>query len=884
MFRALFVLCFISSSCLAYYDKSNAVPVKATATFECTYSGNTFTAKDGSARKRCINYNLPEAEECSRHPLKTYGQSSEVEFNGHDGFTHNFWYCGADGETITYKSSKFYNRVKAVNHSCPGSHPYGPENDHYFGPDKDRAWQRICYNPNDFCRAPFEWEEESSDCVLYCPPDAPLFDKELGVCIAEPQREPDSCERFVGNPINAQTGEKVQVFAPDLSIGDSAFPIEFSRIYQSIPSAYISRKTKAPSENKPDRAEWKRYEQPLNYEGPVNLVFDFGQKDFSKAGHHFFSHNYEKRIIRKSSWQVMYQDSLLPGTLVSSSAYPTKFSSGVIKEVADGWVVYNNEGVKEVYSSGGRLEKLEHPSGRWQKLEYGDGLLKKVYDDQNYYINFDYNNEGLLERVTLPSGSFVSYQYDSKNRMTNVTFSNGYSHTYGYNRGDHPYLLTSISDPYGHILSSWDYDLQGRAIKSEHSGSADATQVSYEDNTSYVTNSSGLTKSITFDSDEGYIKKVVGKSVSTGGEVSETSYTDGNPVIVTRDSGLTTKIDYYRGRPKFIREYFESNEIKEERYVWNEEFGTLESLTINGEYELKKSYGTTGRLESVVESVSGEARETTFTYGDQGLLKSVDGSRVYVDDIGYFHYDEDRRMTTMENALGHKVSVRGRGANGEVVRIKTPNGRNVDFEYDVMGRMTGLRVGEKEVNYKYSLDGLLTEVENGAYLFNYGYDEAGRLVSVSDAEGNSIEMTLDASGDVIEKSVYDSTGKLVRTKSFVYDEVDRLHKTISASGQVWENHYDISGNLIKTITPVSDDVESEYDVLGRRVAQTDQMEQETRYEYDGQSRLTKVVDATGKETLYTYNGFGELTERVSPDTGTTTYDYDSAGNRLSRQD
>ena len=306
LLRLLFIylILLISLPGYAYYDKAKATPVRAKITFECTYSGNTFTSLYGADRERCINYNKPEAKQCSRTPFNRLGQSDEVWFDGHDGFLHEYWYCDFDGQTITYKSDKYYNRVKAIAFECPSSHPHGPQHDFYFGPDNDRAWQRICYNPQDFCYAPYEWNAAQSDCVTYWPPDSPEFDPVLGVFLAKPQNTPNQCDLYAGNPINIQTGEKVQHFPPDLSVGDTAFPIQLTRSYYSFVNPYLHRRSNLG--NATTQSNWIMHRQPNNYKGPTVAAARYDLEP-SSAGQVYMSHNYNQRIIKKDDRSVLYR-------------------------------------------------------------------------------------------------------------------------------------------------------------------------------------------------------------------------------------------------------------------------------------------------------------------------------------------------------------------------------------------------------------------------------------------------------------------------------------------------------------------------------------------------------------------------------------------------
>jgi RHS repeat-associated protein len=144
---------------------------------------------------------------------------------------------------------------------------------------------------------------------------------------------------------------------------------------------------------------------------------------------------------------------------------------------------------------------------------------------------------------------------------------------------------------------------------------------------------------------------------------------------------------------------------------------------------------------------------------------------------------------------------------------------------------------------------------------------------------------------------YDPAGLLARSRTRVYDALNRLKQDIGATTpatQISQYGYDNQGNGTTTTDPLSRVTTNAFDALNRLVQVTDPNTPTagiTKYDYDVQDNLTKVVDpkfspqgAAAPATTYTYNGFNELISQSSPDTGTTSYTYDAAGNMLTKTD
>ncbi|MFC1601648.1 hypothetical protein ACFL34_04795 [Candidatus Sumerlaeota bacterium] len=213
------------------------------------------------------------------------------------------------------------------------------------------------------------------------------------------------------------------------------------------------------------------------------------------------------------------------------------------------------------------------------------------------------------------------------------------------------------------------------------------------------------------------------------------------------------------------------------------------------------------------------------------------------------------------------------------------------------------------------------------------YDETeARKTKVVAPNGNYVVPTYDNDGNVITRTVYDSSDNVLAKVAFVYDAYGQLRtktvdpddlaydtiyeynglgqvtKTQSGCGCSAGSHYswydnmgrltaakgaisgavateyypDKLGNVTKARAPIGDgttyaEVVSDYDDGGRMTKLTDPENVVTEWRYDTEFRLTQVKDALDGETEYEYDYWNNLTKLIDQRDKQTTYEYDCFG-------
>ncbi|MCP4127870.1 MAG: hypothetical protein GY753_12505 [Gammaproteobacteria bacterium] len=275
----------------------------------------------------------------------------------------------------------------------------------------------------------------------------------------------------------------------------------------------------------------------------------------------------------------------------------------------------------------------------------------------------------------------------------------------------------------------------------------------------------------------------------------------------------------------------------------------------------------------------------TYTYNPLGLVETIDGPRVDVNDITRFDYDAQGNRTHITNALGHITQISAHDASGRPLTLIDPNGVTTQLTYDARGRLLTRTTDGHITTLTYDgVGNVINITQADGSQTHYEYDPANRLTAISDGLGNRIVYTLDNAGNRIQEQVLDPANNLKRTHSRVYDELSRMIQRIGADSQTSSYSYDPDGNLTQSIDANSNPTTQAFDALNRLAQSTDAHSGITQYGYDTRDNLTSVTDPEGLATNYNYDALDNLLSQDSPDTGITTYTYDEAGNRLTKSD
>jgi YD repeat-containing protein len=157
-----------------------------------------------------------------------------------------------------------------------------------------------------------------------------------------------------------------------------------------------------------------------------------------------------------------------------------------------GWTYYvASTDDTEIYDAYGRITSLQRRGGAALAFTYSDastptsvapypGLLIRVTDALGRQFSQTYNSLAQLNAVVDAAGNSYAMAYDSIGNLQSIAYPVLNSHgqpsvrTFLYENPTYTSALTGIVDEEGVRFSTYTYDAEGRAIRTEHSGGVEA--------------------------------------------------------------------------------------------------------------------------------------------------------------------------------------------------------------------------------------------------------------------------------------------------------------------------------------------------------------------------------------------------------------------------
>ncbi len=567
------------------------------------------------------------------------------------------------------------------------------------------------------------------------------------------------------------------------------------------------------------------------------------------------------------------------------------------------------DGTTFLFNLGGTLLSRTLPDGETRSYTYtATNKLATVTNHYGKQLQYFYNSGDLLERLVTPDGQEYFFEYDTNDNLIKVTYpddtpadnTDNPTVSYLFENPLYPNNLTGKIDENGIRLATWNYDVNGRAISSEHGQSLEKVELDFSQ--------IGKTRVLTHVSDtltnetiyhystrfiDGSAKKRLDKLEQlecSDCEVGNWLFEYDNNGFVSKSTSPTGTVTTFEHNAEGFEtartEAFGTSDAKTILTEWNNVTG-LPLLSIAGSLKTEFGYNNLNQRTSITQTdiETNEIRVETYSYGSAGVLSSIDGSMDGSDDLTSFTYDTQGNLLTIKNPLNQITTLSNYDANGRVGTITDPNGIVTDLTYTPRGWLKSSTISGALTQYQYFPTGSLKKVISpSGHEINYEYDDGERLIAISDNDGNRIEYTRDLMGNITQSNTKDSSGIIRRTQTAVFNALGQIKQSLGSNGQSQTLTYDADGNPLTTKNAKNDTTTSNYDGLNRLIKNIDPDGGDTNYGYDALDNLTSVTDAEGKTTTYEYNAFGEVTKITSPDTGVTTFTYDKAGNVLTKTD
>ena len=618
----------------------------------------------------------------------------------------------------------------------------------------------------------------------YCTSSTTIIERYCGTVMV-----PDSCPGAnVGNPVDSSIGNKKQ--SENDYVGTGVFPLRLTRYYNSN-TAHATAGSFG--------RVWRS-----NYDSKVVLVssaFAYASRPDGKIYYYGSS---------GSTWAPR-------SATIKDKLVQQKDTAGL----TTGWVYTNSaDDSKEEYDAAGRLSRITARYGQIQTLARSTastpktiapkaGLLIGVTDHFGRSLSFTYNSDETISSMTDPGNAIYRYRYDAEKLLEKIEYPVGDSsiqaRTYLYNEPEHTSdqvtttLLTGIQDEKGVRFATYDYDVEGRGIATQHANGVERFGLAYGDNETVVTDPLGTQRTYSFSRIGGALR-LIGVSQPGGAGCAAAA----NAITYDANGNLKTFKDFNGVTTKYVFDL--ARNLETQRI---EAFGTAEERTISTEWhptlrlpariaEPKRmtvfAYFTNGSLQSktlyttadltgaqgFAATRSTASLKSSYTYDAAGRVLTSSVPAINGMPLAKYTYEwTGGNLTSITNAANHVTSFSDHDAHGRPGKMIEPNGVSTTYAYSPRGwllaevRSAGGQ--SRRTDYSYDAAGLLRTVTlaDGSVI-TYGYDDAQRLTSITDTAGNRITYALDPAGNRTSERVTDPGGTLARQTTRIFDALNRL--------------------------------------------------------------------------------------------------------------
>ncbi|NUF78645.1 type IV secretion protein Rhs [Snodgrassella sp. ESL0323] len=197
-----------------------------------------------------------------------------------------------------------------------------------------------------------------------------------------------------------------------------------------------------------------------------------------------------------------------------------------------------------------------------------------------------------------------------------------------------------------------------------------------------------------------------------------------------------------------------------------------------------------------------------------------------------FHYDLDKRLTTVEDSLG-RVSEHYWNEIYQITRYTDALGQTTEFEWNEYEQLV-----------------CMTDPQGGQW--RYSYDEQGR-----------------------ETAEIDPLGRTTQTQWLPHWALPTI--SVDPDGSSWRYYYDERGNLLTVTDPLQQHTHYQYDRHGQVVCITDARGGNKHLRWNENGQLIQHVDCSGSITHFYYNTAGNLTGITNAIGNSSKYQYNAAG-------
>jgi RHS repeat-associated protein len=519
-----------------------------------------------------------------------------------------------------------------------------------------------------------------------------------------------------------------------------------------------------------------------------------------------------------------------------------------------------NDDVRFSFASATQLSSMTDPGGRIYGYGYTGGYLTSFTDPHNsssHKTLYEYQGtNSQLSKITTPQGNVTLIDYfpaghahagrvKTVTRVTNTSTMTGPTTSFAYTIRRDGSGETEVTDPIGTATADENdritrhvFDEQGRVTKTIDALGRQTSQT-YTKNSnveSYTAASNGGTTPNTtakYDDDDNPTESST--PVGSGAikdcadfGAPDSSPCDGAPSGYGGVSSAVAGSKYLPGRQT-------NPQGGRTNFAWQPGSGTDNNGNLHGVEQTTNG----GQQQSSVAMVYEPAGSSVD--GKAGQLKEIRDGRNQPTTYGYDAKGNLTRVTPPDPGAPNPVGTTWMSYNANLARLATVldgNGRYRLLSYDNLDRLT-----------KIEFTGTNTTLDSGEPYVAYAYDRDGNQTQETSRE---------------------QTTNTVRTRSMVYDTLNRVTSESLPGGATNSYTYDQVGNL-RSLTDGGGTVEYAYDATNQvRAVYEPGTAKPTKFTHDKDGKRTTTKYPNGVTIDQSYDGAFRLTEIWSKDAGATT--------------